>query len=494
MKSFSDDVRRRSGVVAVSILLLAFFLRVRNLGAESAWIDEAYSIVLSQHSIPQIIQGTAADQHPPLYYLLLHFWLWFGSGVYFARFFSVVIGLINVAQFVRLGHTMGVGKVGWGAGLLLSISPMHIWYSQEVRMYVLLAALTTGAITELWRCLRGENRWWAYGLLCFFAIYTQYFAVFMLMGQAMFVIGGAMARRRTQIAWRWIQTIGLVALGFSMWFPTALMQARLHTLPWISSPNWGDVRDTMLMMLWGSQAMKVPDTVRSAALAAFGLITLWAAIRSSRATLTYRSVFVFVGVNAVVPIAVITIAALNYPLFQTKQFLFLVGPLLLWIVLSVHALSKTSRFLAYAVVLMVAAISLFAQQSVLTKDDWRGASAYIQGRYRPNDVVYGNPAAAALPLSLYLDSQIEFDGYPPHYDILEGGWKGTTLTPEIADRLLRAEEAQHQRIWLVESYPEFWDPEGLLETWLEHNARLIDEWRLTNIRIRLYQFKPLGLQ
>ena len=74
--------------VTIVILGIALVLRVWTLGAESAWIDEAYSIALARRTVLEIIRGTMADQHPPLYYLLLQKYLKLGSRkMYFANLY-----------------------------------------------------------------------------------------------------------------------------------------------------------------------------------------------------------------------------------------------------------------------------------------------------------------------------------------------------------------------------------------------------------------------
>ena len=69
----------------VAVLILGFSLRLYGITSESIWLDEAFSIQLAKYDPVEIIRKTARDVHPPLYYLLLHFWInLFG----FFRFFS----------------------------------------------------------------------------------------------------------------------------------------------------------------------------------------------------------------------------------------------------------------------------------------------------------------------------------------------------------------------------------------------------------------------
>lgn len=476
---------------AIVVLLLAFAFRVRNLGAESAWMDEAYSIALAGFPLDKIIQGTAADQHPPLYYLLLHLWMLPGSGVFFARFLSLLIGIINIAQVMALGRRLGGSAIGGGVGLLLAISPFHVWYSQEARMYILLATFTTAATTELWLCLQGRKRWLLYTLFCLFSLYTQYFALFIFIAHGLLVVLQAARSRRLMFLGQWTKAMLAVALGFGVWFPVALNQMRFHMMPWIGRPDIGSIRDALLALFWGNEAMGVPTGIRWLAFAGLGIMVLWGVFKLYLRRPANWSGFELVAFWALIPFFLIVLTSLYYPIFQTKQFLLLVGAFVLLFTFIVQLLPRPAGVLLLFVSLLFAGVSVLLQQSILHKDDWRGAAQYIQQGYGPGDVVYSNPAASALALSLYAPSQFVYDGYPPDYSILSGGWKnGQTITPQIADTAMRLQVRQHMRIWLVESYPQLWDPSGALESWLSVHAFLAADKQFTNVRVRLYQLRP----
>ena len=123
-----------------------------------------------------------------------------------------------------------------------------------------------------------------------------------------------------------------------------------------------------------------------------------------------------------------------------------------------------------------------------TKDDWRGLSSYLEENYSPGDMIYANPAASSLAFSLYWDKPLPFQGYPPNYDIVRGGWEGgVVLTPSLAAQELEAAAQGHDRIWLVEFFPQLWDPNELLPAWLAEHGKLLEDRYFVNIHLRLYQ-------
>lgn len=111
---------------------------------QSLWRDEAFSILLAQNSLPQIIRLTASDFSPPLYYFVLHYWmLFFGSGEVSTRSLSFVFHLLSSLTGFFIARRFGLSRK---AGLILTFSllsnPFLLQYAFEVRMYSLLSFLS----------------------------------------------------------------------------------------------------------------------------------------------------------------------------------------------------------------------------------------------------------------------------------------------------------------------------------------------------------------
>ncbi len=140
-------MRNRSTLIAivliVGIMLLALGLRLYHLNAQSLWYDEGFSVYLSHKSPGEIVSQTAADIQPPLYYLMLHGWMkLFGDDEPAVRGLSVLFGVLTVPLIYGVArHLFRRHLAGLLAALLLAVSPLHIWYGQETRMYTLLVFL-----------------------------------------------------------------------------------------------------------------------------------------------------------------------------------------------------------------------------------------------------------------------------------------------------------------------------------------------------------------
>jgi len=130
------------------ILTLGLVLRLICIN-QSLWLDEAIGALsvknLSYHDI--ISSFLTVDNHPPLYYLLLKFWTgFFGYSEIALRAPSIIFGLVTVYLIYLIGRKIfSSKKAGLIAAALLSTSQLHVYYSQEARMYSMAAFFVAAA-------------------------------------------------------------------------------------------------------------------------------------------------------------------------------------------------------------------------------------------------------------------------------------------------------------------------------------------------------------
>ena len=131
------------------------FLRVFQLGSKGMWLDETFSVWLANQPVADMLQWIVKiDQHPPLYYLLLHYWIaLFGDTPYDARLLSALFGTATIPIIYLIGKRMSGAVVGLAAAVLLAFSPYNVYFAQETRMYTLLMFNAAVAIYALVRLL-----------------------------------------------------------------------------------------------------------------------------------------------------------------------------------------------------------------------------------------------------------------------------------------------------------------------------------------------------
>ncbi|NER78886.1 MAG: hypothetical protein F6K42_04770 [Leptolyngbya sp. SIO1D8] len=132
------------------------------------------------------------SQHPPLYYVLVHYWMqWFGSSVTAIRSLSVALSLLVFPCFYwfcqELFKAPAVGLFGI---MLIAVSPIHVLYSQEARPYMLWIVLVLLSNTLLIKATRHQNDyklWIAYAITLATACYTFLFSIFVAIAHGIYV-------------------------------------------------------------------------------------------------------------------------------------------------------------------------------------------------------------------------------------------------------------------------------------------------------------------
>ena len=222
----------RTGVLLLALfVLLAFALRVLRLDFQPLWWDEGYSVWFATHPLGQMASLTAQDIHPPLYYALLHGWIGLlGAGPVSLRLLSVLFGVLAIPAIYLAGRRMLSRRAALLAAFLLAINPLHVYYSQEVRMYGLVALLSIGVLAAAWeRISESTNQRISaslrsrvslssvvYILLTTTALYTQYYAIFLPIGLTLYA------------CWRWRRDGSALA----RWLAAQVVVAGLY-LPWV---------------------------------------------------------------------------------------------------------------------------------------------------------------------------------------------------------------------------------------------------------------------
>jgi len=140
--------------VLLAIVVLGGILRFYQIGSKGLWLDESFSAWLGWQPVGEMLAWLLRiDQHPPLYYTLLHFWMLLGDNAAHVRTLSALLGTLTIPVLYLLGRRLADDKVGLLAALILAVSPFHVRFAQETRMYTLLTLNVSLALYALARLL-----------------------------------------------------------------------------------------------------------------------------------------------------------------------------------------------------------------------------------------------------------------------------------------------------------------------------------------------------
>ncbi len=475
-----------SNLAVLLILGVAFGLRVYGLDHQSLWSDEGASAAMTWRTPAGVLAASAADIHPPLYYLLLRAWAeGAGRGEFGLRFLSVMAGVLTVALTARLGGRL-FGTPGRPvAAILLAVSPLGVYYSQEVRMYALLGMLGALAMNGLWDLAAAEkgSRWWPAALAYLVgmggALYTQYFGVILLAAANLWYGLGLLRRGDAGRALgRWVGLqLGVAALA-APWYLGVLPQLGRWATGVPPRPLGDTLRDLVGQVLagpaWGALG---PWTV--AAAGALGLLGL-GALRLNPAPAGFAAAYGAVALG-------LPFLDLYRPFYQPKFLLLGLPGLGLWVAAGLApALGAWGRrpwvgalgavVLAGAVGLGLSGTAAYLLDPAYRRDDYRGLVRVIAALGRPEDGIILDAPGQQEVFGYY------YRGSMPVYPLprTRPPDPGATVR-EISDLLGR-----HGRLWVV-----FWgdreaDPQGIVEGTLNAGAyRAWDRW-FGAVRLVLY--------
>jgi mannosyltransferase len=251
----------RSEILVVAILLIGFSLRVYDLGTESLWIDEGTSIQLARLSLPQIIENRSQSVNPPLYFIVLHYWVrLFGESEFSIRLPSVVFGSLALVMIYRLGDLIFGKKVGTLSCLLLAISVFHISYSQEARGYSLMGLLALISMFFFIKLLVRANFAFLIGYVFSSSLlmYNHFFGLLIIVAQNIYLI--------TMIIFsedeyefnfkRWILAQGMLVVLYIPWIRFLITQiVGIQEGYWIPTPTVRSIIETFLKYSAGSKLL-----------------------------------------------------------------------------------------------------------------------------------------------------------------------------------------------------------------------------------------------
>jgi len=206
------------------LILAGMGLRLGQLSWQPLWADEGYSLYFATEPLGRMLWLTANDIHPPLYYALLHSWTaaLATTDPALLRLFSVLVALPAIALLALLAKALFPNRprLWLLATLLLTFNPMHLFYSQEVRMYGLAMTLSLASTLAFWQAMKGSTstrrRWWiAYFLTATATLYTLYYSAFLLLAHLCWALWRA--RSHWQKLRPLLLTDLLIALSYAPW-------------------------------------------------------------------------------------------------------------------------------------------------------------------------------------------------------------------------------------------------------------------------------------
>jgi len=471
-----------SGPLAL-IVLGGAALRFVGLAKESIWLDEATSIIIARMNLASVVAWAAGDIHPPLYYLALHLWLGFGQSEFAVRALSALFGVMTVVIVYALARELFDPRVAWLSALLLALSPLHIWYSQETRMYVMVTMLSLLASYVMVLALRRRRlRYWlGYALVSALALYTHYFALFVLLFQGLFAVCWLWRNGSKSLWCRWLMATLAIAFLFLPWVPILYHQVTTGGGGWVERsvgrPSLRALADTWIYFSIGLDRQLYPVLLRRVAYVLFGICLV---VVSRLAREREREAVLFCLMYVAVPLLTAWLLSQAKPMYTIRYLLPFLPAYCILVAAGIDGLGwNGARFVVTLALVGVLLLGDWSAWRTEQNPDWRGLSFHILEQAQTGDVVLFSPRWNVKPFEYYARGRVEINMDLP-----------IPVTEDAARRVVVDVARRHERVWLVWERGHYSDPGGIVKQMLDGQFVVVEEQAFRGTGdLRLYDLK-----
>lgn len=470
--------KRLSRPLALSAL--AFTLQIWRLGEQSLWYDEGFSVWLASRPLIEILARTAADIHPPLYYVLLAGWMDLaGAGEFSLRYLSVLAAVATIPLMWALGRRTLGEHSGTIAALLVAISPLWLWYARDARMYTLVTALVVASTLSLLRWMDRPRRatLGVYVFLNALAIYTHFFAWFIVAAQAGFGLLWMLfdlerRRRLVSLVGAW----GAIFLVYLPWLRFVFIRLGADRSYWGGTLSVGHVVETII------ETWAVGHTVDPTLGEATSVIVLFLAagglgallIRYSRQKRARRTLLLLVS-WLVIPLIALLLVSFGRPKYHPR-YMMIGAPAYVLALTALPAWLFDGKWqirrivgttLGLGLLSALVAVNLFADYNLytnpaFTKDDWRSVAQLLEREHDSDEPIL-LVSGHAYPVFTYYYEGDDWIPLPDEPTLDTTQVLSWDIAPKLAQVLDNAEG-----VWLVAWQDEVVDPDRLVPFLLNH--------------------------
>lgn len=495
-----------------AIALLALGLRLWRLGDANLWWDEALAIWAVRKGLVGATLWTAGDVHPPLYFWLLWGWVkMLGSSPFAMRTLSALLGTLTVLVLYHVGRLVGGRRLGLLSALLIALSRFHIWWSQEMRMYVLAGLLASLSLLWFMRWLRtqrtepdADERLSARALLALYVaasvggLYTIFLTASVVVVQNV-VVGLILLHprgyRRASLFQQWIVAQVTILALLAPWL----------AFSWQRMPTWSTAQPfdpALFVRLYATllttgistylhryTALVLPPFVILGAGAAWFAHWGWRHRTEGKHRLVEAATL---ALSATLPVALVYLSTIPRGLFYTPhveaRYLLPFAPAF-WVLLaaSIVALGRRWRPLGWGAGLVVLGIWIAVipghYQGRFYRDTLGTMVQAIASQAQPGDVVLLD-SGGRYPLFLYDYDSLPTTVWRPPMEAVS--FAEAPLTASQVEDWMATRAPLYRRVWLAEVEVHLTDPDRLVRQRLDEHNVLVASWQYGANRLLLY--------
>jgi mannosyltransferase len=479
--TFFKSFHYKYHVLMVGILLLALLLYGYQLGTESLWFDEAYSLESSQGPL---------NLNRPLYFLLLRLWMQVNQSEAWLRSLSALWGLISIGLTYHLGKRLSTPTIGLLAALFLALSPLAINHAQEVRFYAMSNALgLSGSLCLTYfldnRTLPMLSGWILLRLL---AILTAQVNLLLLLPDVFLIVRQRRSLQSISVktlrsllrkrGWLLLLFVLPIAVVLKDVMPPLLdFAAQAPTLNGVAVTRPGIVNVIGALATFTAWPLRAPRIEWTGfyqpfynlyALAVVGLL-VYGLYHPRSTRIGWAAVWGFGSVLLIFAAAQLSVGMWG------DRYLFMAVPYCLMVLATgIAELWQRRRAIAIAAIVLygiAVGSALFRYYTVLYRHDWRGLVQTIERQQRPGDGIFIYPDYLQPPFTYYYRNQNK-----PY--IINRDTETADTQQALSSLQNRSVTGDKHRLWLI--FPEHDD-------WNAQHRKVLDTLKTAGYSLQTQQ-------
>jgi len=476
LKNQNEDMgalrKRKWPIYLLIITVVGLVLRVYNLGKFGFWFDEAINVSLAGRFRNVFFLGNK-EYHGIFFVALVKGWMAIGSGDSFLRFFSVIWGVLSIIVIYYLGKLIFSKRVGILSALFLSISPLHIYYSQELTCYSLSVFLALSSSYYFLKILRNPSRTptvlYVLSTVCF--IYTHPMNLMFVLTQNIFFCMFYYKDKNLRKKWIYLELIIflfalpwliIVIIGF-------LRYSQSDAFQWIKKPNLSMFLQTFMVFSLGYYASWKLQLI---SLFLFLPLSLKAVLDGYK-----KYDFFYLIFWLFIPISVIWLISQRHTFYIHRIFLFSLPAFYL---LMAAGTVKIKRYLGVGIISFYFILVAYSLKNyyenklpfdykkryigMCSKKDYKKAAVYVAENFREGDAILHISCSSFAPFIYYHRSKFPEFGIKLNdiceinwLQMLENKYKNYSASQGILEIKNKNDLYNFKRVWLIYS---FWDFQG----------------------------------
>ncbi len=331
-------------------------LLLQNYITRGFWGDEAWTAVISRLSIPEIIQVTGQDFHPPLYYLLVHgFMRIFGESEWI-RALSTFFFILTLIPLYFFAKKITNKTVAWVSTTLIGFSPILFIYAFEARSYAFLTFMSVMSTLVFWKAVNlAKNRkkptketiraWILYAIIGGFGVYTHYYMWFILASHGVFWL----LSDRRQFKQVFLSYL-FIFLAQMPWVPTLFSQVQTVAGDyWIGGMNKRTHAEYFMRITAGDIVTPWQTPLAKVMFAALLISPVLVWLKNKR---KFPKAYLYLWSWLVVPVLIPTLLSFLTPVFFYRYLVFTSVPIILIITWGLSSVRKEVLYALGALLLV----------------------------------------------------------------------------------------------------------------------------------------------